>query len=86
MSKYWGVGIVGSLETNFNGRNIGLSDYWVVGILGCRNIGLLEYWTVGILGAPRCAYRDITSVDPTNDTGNYTLLTLGSLCTGHSIL
>ena len=24
-----GVGIVGSLETNFNGRNIGLSEHWM---------------------------------------------------------
>ena len=29
VSEYWGVGIVGSLETDFNGRNIGLSEYWV---------------------------------------------------------
>ena len=28
MSEYWGVGIVGSLETNFNVRNIGLSEYY----------------------------------------------------------
>ena len=33
MSGYWGVRIVGSLETNFNGLNI-----------GCLNIGLSEYW------------------------------------------
>ena len=25
---------MGSLETNSNGRNIGLSEYWAVGILG----------------------------------------------------
>ena len=48
MSEYWGVGIVGSLETNFYGRNIGLAEYRAVGILG-----LSEYWAVGILGAPR---------------------------------
>ena len=29
MSEYWGVGIVGSLETNFNGLNIGLLEYWM---------------------------------------------------------
>ena len=39
MSEYWGVGIVGSLEMNFNGRNIGFIG---VGILECRNIGVLE--------------------------------------------
>ena len=43
MSEYWGVRIVGSLETNFNGRNIGLSEYWAVGILGCRNIGCTTF-------------------------------------------
>ena len=29
MSEYWDVGIVGSLETNFNGWDIWLSEYWV---------------------------------------------------------
>ena len=34
ISEYWGFGIVDYLETNFNGRNIELSEYWPVRILG----------------------------------------------------
>jgi hypothetical protein len=32
------------------GLYIWLSDYWAVGLLGCRTIGLSDYWVVGLLG------------------------------------
>ena len=42
VSEYCGVEIVGSLATNFNGRNIiGLSAYWAVGILIGLDVGIL---------------------------------------------
>ena len=30
VTEYWGIGIMRSLETNFNAQNIGLSEYWAV--------------------------------------------------------
>ena len=38
-------------------RNNELSEYWDVGILGCRNIWLSEYWAIGILGCRNIIYK-----------------------------
>ena len=43
-------------------RTIGLSDYWVVGLLGCRTIGLSDYWVVGLLGCRTIGLLDYWAV------------------------
>ena len=48
--------------TVYTCRNIGVSEYWGVEILGYQNIGMSEYWSVGILGCRNIGMHPIKNM------------------------